>query len=162
MLISPFKSSAPSTQPPQRSNGSASAAFFNFLFLNYLQPLALTGGGRTLQMPVFSAMGRILLIKAYGSRNSSQLGSKTGHSGGGLNSSGRGRLMVSAGTGRLKRRSYQKKKKKRERRCCGPVRVCPFFSLSLSPVNGSLLCRETQLRSVAIHTGGGCTQTHTH
>lgn len=55
----------------------------------------LTGGGRTLQMPVFSAMGRILLMKAYGSLNSSQLGSKTGHSGGGLNSSGRGWLIVS-------------------------------------------------------------------
>lgn len=46
-------------------------------------------------MPVFSAMGRILLMKAYGSLNSSQLGSKTGHSGGGLNSSGRGWLIVS-------------------------------------------------------------------
>lgn len=46
-------------------------------------------------MPVFSAIGRILLMKAYGSLNSSQLGSKTGHSGGGLNSSGRGRLIVS-------------------------------------------------------------------
>lgn len=57
--------------------------------------MTLTGGGRTLQMPVFSAMGRILLMKAYGSRNSSQLGSKTGHSGGGLNSSGRGWLIVS-------------------------------------------------------------------
>lgn len=55
----------------------------------------LTGGGRTLQMPVFSAMGRILLMKAYGSLNSSQLGSKTGHSGGGWNSSGRGWLIVS-------------------------------------------------------------------
>lgn len=48
-----------------------------------------------MQMPVFSAIGRILLMKAYGSLNSSQLGSKTGHSGGGLNSSGRGRLIVS-------------------------------------------------------------------
>ncbi|KAA8591359.1 hypothetical protein FQN60_002302, partial [Etheostoma spectabile] len=34
-------------------------------------------------------------MKAYGSLNSSQLGSKTGHSGGGLNSSGRGWLIVS-------------------------------------------------------------------
>lgn len=47
---------------------------------------ALTGGGRTLQMPVCSAMGRILWMKAKGSANSSQLGSKTGHSGGGRNS----------------------------------------------------------------------------
>lgn len=46
----------------------------------------LTGGGRTLQMPVCSAMGRILWMKAKGSANSSQLGSKTGHSGGGRNS----------------------------------------------------------------------------
>ncbi|TNN73309.1 hypothetical protein EYF80_016472 [Liparis tanakae] len=45
-------------------------------------------------MPVFSAMGRILLMKENGSLNSSQLGSKTGHSGGGLNSSGRGWLIV--------------------------------------------------------------------
>lgn len=71
--------------------------------------------------------------------------------------------MVSAGTGRLKRRSYQKKKK-REREGAAVRLECVLFSLSLSlsPVNGSLLCRETQLRSVAIHTGGGCTQTHTH
>lgn len=47
---------------------------------------ALTGGGRTLQMPVCSAMGRILWMKAKGSANSSQLGSNTGHSGGGRNS----------------------------------------------------------------------------
>lgn len=37
-------------------------------------------------MPVFSAMGRILLINPKGSEKSSQLGSKTGHSGGGTNS----------------------------------------------------------------------------
>lgn len=49
---------------------------------------ALTGGGRTLQIPVFSAMGRILLINAKGSANSSQVGSNTGHSGGGVNSAG--------------------------------------------------------------------------
>lgn len=48
----------------------------------------LTGGGRTLQIPVFSAMGRILLINAKGSANSSQVGSNTGHSGGGVNSAG--------------------------------------------------------------------------
>lgn len=45
-----------------------------------------TSGGRILQMPVFSAMGRILLINPKGSEKSSQLGSKTGHSGGGTNS----------------------------------------------------------------------------
>lgn len=49
----------------------------------------LTGGGRILQMPVFSAMGRILLMNPKGSANSSQLGSNTGHSGGGINSLGR-------------------------------------------------------------------------
>lgn len=37
-------------------------------------------------MPVFSAMGRILLMNPKGSEKSSQLGSKTGHSGGGTNS----------------------------------------------------------------------------
>lgn len=41
-----------------------------------------------MQIPVFSAMGRILLINANGSANSSQLGSNTGHSGGGVNSAG--------------------------------------------------------------------------
>lgn len=46
----------------------------------------LTTGGRILQMPVFSAMGRILLMNPKGSEKSSQLGSKTGHSGGGTNS----------------------------------------------------------------------------
>ncbi len=45
-----------------------------------------TSGGRILQMPVFSAMGRILLINPKGSEKSSQLGSNTGHSGGGTNS----------------------------------------------------------------------------
>lgn len=49
----------------------------------------LTGGGRILQIPVFSAIGRILLMNPKGSANSSQLGSKTGHSGGGINSLGR-------------------------------------------------------------------------
>lgn len=62
-------------------------------------------------MPVFSAMGRILLMKANGSANSSQLGSKTGHSGGGTNSSGRGWVIVLVGdqceekTGSVKSRS---------------------------------------------------------
>lgn len=37
-------------------------------------------------MPVFSAMGRILLMNPKGSEKSSQLGSNTGHSGGGTNS----------------------------------------------------------------------------
>lgn len=45
-----------------------------------------TLGGRILQMPVFSARGRMRPIKLSGSVNSSQLGSKTGHSGGGTNS----------------------------------------------------------------------------
>lgn len=45
-----------------------------------------TLGGRILQMPVFSAKGRMRPIKLSGSVNSSQLGSKTGHSGGGTNS----------------------------------------------------------------------------
>lgn len=45
-----------------------------------------TSGGRILQMPVFSAMGRILLMNPKGSEKSSQLGSNTGHSGGGTNS----------------------------------------------------------------------------
>lgn len=45
-----------------------------------------TSGGRILQMPVFSAIGRILLINPRGSEKSSQLGSNTGHSGGGTNS----------------------------------------------------------------------------
>ncbi len=52
------------------------------------------GGGRTLQIPVFSAMGRILLINANGSANSSQLGSNTGHSGGGVNSTGPGWVIL--------------------------------------------------------------------
>lgn len=52
-----------------------------------------------MQIPVCSAMGRILWMKAKGSANSSQLGSKTGHSGGGRNSpSGPG--PPRAGTGR--------------------------------------------------------------
>lgn len=46
----------------------------------------LTWGGRILQIPVFSAIGLILLINPKGSENSSQLGSNTGHSGGGTNS----------------------------------------------------------------------------
>lgn len=45
-----------------------------------------TLGGRILQMPVFSASGRMRPMKLRGSVNSSQLGSKTGHSGGGTNS----------------------------------------------------------------------------
>lgn len=48
--------------------------------------IVCTSGGRILQMPVFSAMGRILLMYPKGSEKSSQLGSKTGHSGGGTNS----------------------------------------------------------------------------
>lgn len=55
----------------------------------------LTGGGRTLQIPVRSAMGRILWIKPKGSANSSQVGSKTGHSGGGRNSAMAGRTGTS-------------------------------------------------------------------
>lgn len=55
----------------------------------------LTGGGRTLQIPVRSAMGRILWIKPKGSANSSQVGSKTGHSGGGRNSAMAGRTDTS-------------------------------------------------------------------
>lgn len=45
-----------------------------------------TLGGRILQMPVFSARPRMRPMKPRGSPNSSQLGSKTGHSGGGTNS----------------------------------------------------------------------------
>lgn len=49
-------------------------------------PGPATLGGRILQMPVFSAKGRMRPMKLSGSVNSSQLGSKTGHSGGGTNS----------------------------------------------------------------------------
>lgn len=45
-----------------------------------------TLGGRILQMPVFSARPRMRPMKPSGSLNSSQLGSNTGHSGGGTNS----------------------------------------------------------------------------
>lgn len=38
-----------------------------------------------MQIPDFSAIGRILLMYANGSRNSSAVGSKTGASGGGVN-----------------------------------------------------------------------------
>lgn len=55
-------------------------------WITLINEVELTGGGRTLQIPVFSAMGRILLMYAKGSANSSQLGSNTGHSGGGMNS----------------------------------------------------------------------------
>ena len=50
------------------------------------ETLKFPPGGLILQMPVFSAMGRILLMNPNGSEKSSQLGSKTGHSGGGTNS----------------------------------------------------------------------------
>lgn len=43
---------------------------------------SLTGGGLILHTPYFSATGRILLMKASGSRKSSSLGSKVGASGG--------------------------------------------------------------------------------
>lgn len=42
----------------------------------------LTGGGLILQIPDFSAIGRILAMYPSGSRNSSAVGSKTGASGG--------------------------------------------------------------------------------
>ncbi len=62
-------------------------ADFNVVFIQMFKMLCeFTSGGRILQMPVFSAMGRILLINPKGSEKSSQLGSKTGHSGGGTNS----------------------------------------------------------------------------
>lgn len=48
--------------------------------------LKFTWGGLILQMPLFSAIGLILLMKPSGSEKSSQLGSNTGHSGGGRNS----------------------------------------------------------------------------
>lgn len=48
----------------------------------------LTIGGLILQIPDFSAIGRILAMYPSGSRNSSHDGSNTGHSGGGTNSSG--------------------------------------------------------------------------
>lgn len=47
----------------------------------------ITGGGRILHIPDFSAIGRILAIYPSGSANSSHDGSNTGHSGGGTNSS---------------------------------------------------------------------------
>lgn len=47
----------------------------------------LTGGGRILHIPDFSAIGRILAMYPSGSANSSHDGSNTGHSGGGINSS---------------------------------------------------------------------------
>lgn len=71
--------------------------FFNIGFLWFIcakerqaessaQTRKHTSGGRILQMPDFSAMGRILLMNPKGSEKSSQLGSNTGHSGGGTNS----------------------------------------------------------------------------
>lgn len=65
----------------------------------------LTGGGRILQIPVFSAMGRILLMYAKGSANSSQLGSKTGHSWGGMNSFSCGWVIVASSVG-VQRKIY--------------------------------------------------------
>lgn len=57
MLKSPFKSRA--LGPSEASEPWTRSV--------YRPSQTLTGGGRTLQMPVFSAMGRILLMKAYGS-----------------------------------------------------------------------------------------------
>lgn len=53
----------------------------------------LTAGGRILQMPDFSAMGLIFAMYPRGSRNSAQLGSNTGHSGGGRKSSDPGSMV---------------------------------------------------------------------
>lgn len=46
-----------------------------------------TGGGLILHIPVFTTTGRILVMYATGSLNSSGVGWKTGASGGGMNSS---------------------------------------------------------------------------
>lgn len=104
-------------------------------------------------MPVFSAIGRILLMKAYGSLNSSQLGSKTGHSGGGLNSSGRGRLIVSdrpgGGSERTGHRMFSSK-------------VSPCFVFFLKPNKIPFVHRQTRWQSVVINTRGGCLHTHTY
>lgn len=56
-------------------------------FKQITQKLKLTGGGRILHIPDFSAIGRILAMYPSGSVNSSHDGSNTGHSGGGINSS---------------------------------------------------------------------------
>lgn len=56
----------------------------------------VTSGGLILQMPVFSAIGRILFIYPKGSEKSSQLGSKTGHSGGGTNSANPDMMSLSS------------------------------------------------------------------
>ena len=74
-------------------------------------------------MPVFSAIGRILLMKANGSPNSSQLGSKTGHSGGGLNSSVRGRDIVMDRSGRPQMS-----------KTCSKVYARSYYSERLPPV----------------------------
>lgn len=145
MLSSPFKS------PALRLNGELIQ--HPRLRNAFLLPLkALTGGGRTLQMPVFSAIGRILLMKAYGSRNSSQLGSKTGHSGGGLNSSGRGRLIVSdrpsGSSDRTGHRSYP--------RLFGECFINGFNNFFIPSIH-----RQSRWQPVDINMRGGSLHTHT-
>lgn len=51
------------------------------------EKLKLTGGGLILQIPVLITTGRILVMYAMGSRNSSAVGWKTGASGGVIKSS---------------------------------------------------------------------------
>lgn len=109
-------------------------------------------------MPVFSAMGRILLMKAYGSLNSSQLGSKTGHSGGGLNSSGRGWLIVSdRPAGNSDRTGHHFVNKSRR------VTVLVFVCLKKKKI--PFVHRQTRWQSVVINTRGGSLHTlslHVH
>lgn len=126
----------------------------------FLSFSTLTGGGRTLQMPVFSAMGRILLMKAYGSLNSSQLGSKTGHSGGGLNSSGRGWLIVSdRPAGNSDRTGHQFVNKSRRVTVLVFVLFLKKSRLFTVRLGGS---QSSSTREEAAYTHWACTYTHTN
>ena len=55
--------------------------------MNYVGLLLLTGGGLILHIPTFSTICLMLQMKALGFWNSSRVGSNTGASGGGLNTS---------------------------------------------------------------------------
>lgn len=117
--------------------------------------LTLTEGGRTLQIPVFSAMGRILLMNAYGSLNSSQLGSKTGHSGGGLNSSGRGWLMASERPAASSDRVAQRRVNSEAKSCLNPACV-PSDSMVFNRQRRQLTHTNTNTHTLARSL------THTH
>lgn len=80
--------SATETPGPLRPPGEPLPATLGPARAHALPPPQAGGtlGGRILQMPVFSARPRMRPMKPSGSLNSSQLGSNTGHSGGGTNS----------------------------------------------------------------------------